>query len=253
MMAESIDVSNDCFLGGQLKIWQSTRGYRAGHDAVLLGASVPAQGGECVLDAGGGAGVAGLCVGMRVEGVRLVCLDNDETQAKLARENLARNAQTGDSLVGDLTGVLSDLEGVGLKKGSFDHVLSNPPYRVEGASTLPVNKGRAQAFVLHTSLGAWVERCCFFAKIGGTVTFIYLAHEISSLVVAMSAHCGDIKIMPLWPHAGTPARRIIIQGRRGARGKDAVLPGLVLHEAGGSATKAADDVLRGCIGLKGLI
>jgi tRNA1(Val) A37 N6-methylase TrmN6 len=40
------------------------------------------------------------------------------------------------------------------------------------------------------------------------------------------------------------AKRILLQARRGGRGPDRVLPGLVLHEAQGGYTAEAEAVLR---------
>ena len=50
--------TDDGFLGQRLQLLQPAKGYRAGIDAVLLAASIPARKGERVLEAGSGAGVA---------------------------------------------------------------------------------------------------------------------------------------------------------------------------------------------------
>jgi hypothetical protein len=59
----SRDNTLDGFLGGRLSIAQPRRGFRAGHDTVLLAASIPAPAGSHVLELGSGAGVASLCLG----------------------------------------------------------------------------------------------------------------------------------------------------------------------------------------------
>ena len=64
-------LTEDEFLGGQLRLLQPRHGYRAGMDAVLLAASVPAEPGQAVLDLGCGVGTAGLCLARRVEGLRI--------------------------------------------------------------------------------------------------------------------------------------------------------------------------------------
>jgi tRNA1(Val) A37 N6-methylase TrmN6 len=51
-------------------------------------------------------------------------------------------------------------------------------------------------------------------------------------------------MLPLWPRAGVAAKRVILQAIKGGRGPDRILPGLVLHEADGSFTAAAEAVLR---------
>ena len=79
------DLTHDAFLGGRLRLWQPRQGYRAGMDAVLLSASVPANKGERVLELGCGVGTAILCLGTRVEGVDLTGVERDAAFAALAR------------------------------------------------------------------------------------------------------------------------------------------------------------------------
>ena len=64
----SIDYTLDGFLGGRLTIAQPKDGFRAGHDAVLLAAAVPARTGETILELGSGSGIASLCLAARVAG-----------------------------------------------------------------------------------------------------------------------------------------------------------------------------------------
>ena len=66
------DVTEDAFLGGQLRLRQLKSGHRAGHDAMLLAASTPARSGDRVADFGAGVGAAGLAVAKRVVGIDLV-------------------------------------------------------------------------------------------------------------------------------------------------------------------------------------
>ena len=52
-------------------------------------------------------------------------------------------------------------------------------------------------------------------------------------------------VFPLWPRAGDrPAKRILVQGRKGSRGPLRLAPGLVLHERDGGFSAAAEAVLR---------
>jgi tRNA1(Val) A37 N6-methylase TrmN6 len=51
-------------------------------------------------------------------------------------------------------------------------------------------------------------------------------------------------VFPLWPAAGRPAKRVLIQARKGARGPLRLLPGLALHDEGGGFSPWVEDVLR---------
>src|SRR5258708_37732871 len=66
--APGLDVTEDAFLGGQLRLRQLKSGHRAGHDAMLLAAATPARPGDRVADFGTGGGAAGLAGARRVAG-----------------------------------------------------------------------------------------------------------------------------------------------------------------------------------------
>ena len=46
------EITEDGFLGGQLRLRQPKGGHRAGHDAILLAAATPARSGDRVVDLG---------------------------------------------------------------------------------------------------------------------------------------------------------------------------------------------------------
>jgi len=101
----SPEFSEDGFLGGRLIIAQPRAGFRAGHDAVLLAAAVPAKPGQRVLELGSGSGVASLCLAARVADVSVVGIEIDAELVRLANENAARNSMAG-TYVGPVTRVV---------------------------------------------------------------------------------------------------------------------------------------------------
>ena len=96
------DLSRDKFLDGRLYIFQPKAGYRAAMDPVLLAAACDALPGQSVLELGCGAGVASLCLGVRVAGVTLTGLELQPEYADLARRNAAENGIAFEVIVGDL-------------------------------------------------------------------------------------------------------------------------------------------------------
>ena len=77
----------DQFLGGKVTAKQPAQGYRAGVDAVLLAASVPAKAGDTVLELGCGVGVASLCLTARVGGLLVTGVELQPDYAALAAKN----------------------------------------------------------------------------------------------------------------------------------------------------------------------
>jgi len=251
--AEPQGFTEDTLLGGRVRFRQAAAGYRAAIDPVLLAAAVPAAAGEHALDIGCGAGAAMLCLASRVEGVRIAGIERDRAQVRLAQHNAVANgfAQRIDAMIGDLT-----QPPLRLVAGAFDHVFLNPPYQAPGTGTPPPDPGRRAAHVAESaSLDDWLSFALFMARPKGTVTVIFRADGLAALLKACApaagAQLGGLKVCPLWPGpadgqgpGAKPARRIIVQGRKGARGPLTLLPGLVLHGAGGAFTPEAEAVLR---------
>jgi len=243
-------VTEDDFLGGALRIVQPRTGYRAGIDAVLLAAAAPLEpgrGGE-VLDCGAGVGTVGLCVARRVPDARVVLLEREPRLAEIAALNIRRNG------LGDRVSVIQaevgapavDLDQRGLASGSFDHVLANPPFHVEGHGTPAADPVTAAARAMGPhDLGSWARFMARMTAPGGSATIIHTADTLARLSCALAGRFGALKVLPIHPREGAPAIRVMIQGIKGSRAPLTLLPGFVLHGPGEAFLPAAEAVLRG--------
>ncbi|PKQ06493.1 MAG: methyltransferase [Alphaproteobacteria bacterium HGW-Alphaproteobacteria-12] len=241
-------ITDDGFLDGRLNLLQPEKGYRAGLDAVLLGACVPARPGERALEAGAGVGVASLCLAARIGELEVAGLELQPELVRLAGENISRNGFEGRvSIVeGDIGLPARDLAAMGFEPNSWHHVFANPPFYDPASNPAPPDAGKAQAHLtLGSDLGDWVRFACVMARPKGTVTFIHRADALAGLLAAMTGHLGGIEVFPLWPATGKPASRVIMRGQRGSRAPLVLRPGLVLHGADGRFTAHADALLRG--------
>src|SRR5258708_28190705 len=128
LMTDPGEITEDAFLGGQLRLRQPRSGHRAGHDAMLLAAATSARSGDRVVDFGAGVGAAGLAVAKRVAGIELVLVELDQALAGLARANAASNSIAADVIVLDVTSAADAFAAVGLTPDSVDVVLMNPPF-----------------------------------------------------------------------------------------------------------------------------
>ena len=150
--AAPLETTTDGFLGGRLSILQPRHGYRAAMDPVLLAAAVPARAGEAVLELGCGVGVASLCLGARVAGLRLAGVERQADYAALARANALQNGIAFDVELADLAALPP-----ALRARSFDHVIANPPYFPAGGGTPARDPGREGALREETPLALWVD------------------------------------------------------------------------------------------------
>jgi tRNA1(Val) A37 N6-methylase TrmN6 len=223
----------DRLLGGRIRLVQPERGYRAAIDPVLLAAAVPARSGEHVLDLGAGVGAASLCLAARVPGCRVTGIELQPDLAALAAGNAEASGLADRVRVvrGDLLAPPPELEGLA---GRFDHVMANPPYLKAGTHTPPPDAGRAAAHGEgEADLAEWVACCARMLRPRGTATFVHRADRFDELAALLRRRFGGIVLFPLWPRRGSPARRILVQARLGARSPAGVEAGLVLHEGSG--------------------
>lgn len=231
--------TTDDFLGGAIKLIQPTDGYRVSMDTVMLAASVPAKPGEIVLEGGVGSAGAALCLARRLGGVHVYGIDMQPEMIALARRNIELN-KLADFVSVD-QGHITDLGG---KEARFDHVMINPPYLAEGKAIRPPEENKGLAHMdSAASLSDWIKFCIYYVKNRGTVSIVYRADRMDEVIAHLYRRVGDLKIMPLWPRTGMPAKRVIIQGRKGVHGAAKLLPGLALHGEAERYTKEARHIL----------
>lgn len=216
------DLSDDGFLGGRLRVLQPRRGFRSGADAVMLAAACPARPGQAVLELGCGAGVASLCLGWRVPGLRLVGLEMQADYAELAQRNAAANGIVLQVLTGDLAcppGLLRDQ--------LFDQVIANPPYFLDG--TPAPDRGRAAARSEQTPLALWIDAGLRRLRPCGMMTLIQRADRLAPMLEALCGRAGAVAILPVSARSGRDAGRVIVQAQKGARGPLRLLAPFVMH------------------------
>lgn len=234
-------LTEDRLLGGRLRFAQPASGYRVAIDPVLLAAAVPAEPGERVLDAGVGTGAASLCLAARLPEVQIVGLEKERDLHRLAVQNARDNGfeRRIDLMVGDLLRPPPRLTGA-----SFDHVMTNPPY-LEASRASPPGDMKARAHVEgEATLADWLLACLRMIRPDGRLTLIHRADRLADALGALAGRIGDLVVYPLWPRAADrPAKRVLIQGRKGSGGPLRLAPGLVLHQADGSYSAAAHAIL----------
>ncbi|HYM30337.1 MAG TPA: methyltransferase [Candidatus Cybelea sp.] len=235
--------TDDALLGGQLMLRQPAAGARAGSDAVLLAAAVPAKGNQHVLELGCGTGAAMLCLARRVVGVSVTGIELEAKAVEFARLNIERNglATRAAVILGDIAAPPRSVTGA-----SFDHVMANPPFFAAGrASPAPDASRRMARLAAPDALEIWMRAAARMVKPRGSVTVICRTERLDDLIAACRRRFGGIVLFPLWPGGGKPAKRFILQARAGSGAALRLVPGLVLHGGGSTYTEAAQRVLRG--------
>ena len=229
-----MEVTEGHLLGGRIRYAQPKDGYRTGIEPVLLAASVPAQEGQTVLEAGTGAGAGLLCLLARVPGVSVIGVEIDPAMAELARRNLAANGFSGKIVTGDV-----------LRGGwTADHVMANPPWHDERSTASPIGRRRLAKQESGSGVAGWIAALAATVAGSGTLTLILPAERAGAAEADLAAEgFGLIVTQPLLPKIGRTAKLALVQARRGSKTIERG-PGLVLHEGDGRFTTAIDSVLR---------
>lgn len=247
--APPIETTNDAFLDGKLWVRQPVKGARAAIDALFLAAAVPAETSENaqILEAGTGSGIVSLSLASRLPNAQISAIDIEPVMCALATENVERNgfASRITIIEGDVTRPLSQNLTLSHSSGTFHHVLANPPFFLEG-------KGRPSPDMLKSrahrtkpgELEDWLRFLTAMAAPHGTITLIHAVSELPQILTCLNGRFGNLKLFPLFPKTGTPAKRFIITGTKGSKAPLQLAPGITLHEQDGSYTPEADAVLR---------
>ena len=240
LITEAAATTDGTLLGGRVPYRQFRDGYRTGIEPVLLAATVPARDGLRVLEAGCGAGAGLLCLGARAPGLHGSGIERDPATAALARFNLDRNDRADWPV---LVGSLGDASVQGVPH--YDQAIANPPWHDDASSASPSPRRDLAKRAPVGTLASWSLCLARLLRPGGTLTLVLPAARHAEAASGMAASgFGAIRLLPLWPVAGRPARIVLLRGVLGARGADAVLPGLALHRPGGGFTEAAEQILR---------
>ena len=241
-----LDVSEDAFLGGQLRLRQLKSGHRAGHDAVLLAAATLARPGDRVADLGAGIGVAGLSVARRVGGIDLVLVEIDPKLSDLARSNAAANEIAAEIIVLDVEAKPAVFAACGLGPDSIDVVLMNPPFNDPARHRRSPDDARGMAHVAsETTLSNWIHAARRILKSRGVLTLIWRADGLAEVLSTLAYGFGSLEILPVHGDVRGPANRILVRAIKGGRAPTQIHPGLMLNDESGVPNKRVQEVLAG--------
>ena len=241
-----LELTEDAFLGGQLRVRQLKSGHRAGHDAVLLAAATPARPRDRVADLGAGVGVAGLAVASRVASIDLVLVEIDAALAGLARANAGTNAIHADVIVLDVEADAAAFAAAGLAPDSVDAVLMNPPFNDPARHRVSPDTARGIAHMATvTTLSKWVHAARRILKSKGALTLIWRADGIAEVLSALDHGFGSLQVLPVHGEPRAPANRILVRATKGGRAPTQIYPALMLNDEQGVPNERVQEILAG--------
>ena len=175
-----------------------------GGDALALGRFASVRAGNRVCDLGTGSGALLLLLAGRSQELSLFGIERDPLSAQTARENLERNKLTGTILTGDLRHPL-------FPAGSFDLVISNPPY-------FPVGSG-ANAGPFRTEEFCTLDQLCQAAarllRNGGRFALCHRPERMVDVFCSLRAWGLEPKRLKLVSHSPAhPPSLLLVEAMR---------------------------------------
>jgi len=215
---------------------QPAKGHRAGTDAILAAAAVPARPGDSIADFGAGVGTAGLAVLVRVPKTRALLIEVDPQIAALAEANILANDLADRARVLAIDVAIAGTAANAALASSADHIVANPPFNPSSGRP-PPDASTARARIGEEGLlEDWMRAGARVLKPGGSVTLIHRPEAMQEILAALSRRYGGVTIRFIHPLADVPAVRLLVQARKDSRAPMRVLPPLILNGPGGGFT-----------------
>ena len=198
---------------GPYQLEQRPGVFPLGSDALALGRFATVRKGWRVCDLGTGSGVLLLLLEERQPGLTLFGLDQDPAAAALAAENLERNGLEGTIWTGSWSQVP-------FLPGSFDLVVSNPPYYAPGSG-----KDGGPARMEREELDTLCRAASRLLRNGGRFALSFPTQRMADLFEAMRRWDLEPKRLKLLSHTPTkPPYALLAEGVRQGRPGLQVLP-----------------------------
>ena len=228
-----MDGFESLWTGGPL--FRQAEHFRMGTDCVLLADFVNTSSAAKGIDLGCASGALGLLLLSRSPKLHMTGLELLPEATALAEENMEKNGLSARSRI--VTGDIRQHRQL-FSSGSFDLVVSNPPYFPLGSGALSPDGDRAAA---RGEVSCTLEDICtaaaFLCRTGGSFCLVHKPERLSEVLCCMSRHGLEPKRLRLVCHQAELAPNLVlIEGRRGGKPGMKIEPVLILRNADGSET-----------------
>ena len=198
---------------GHYQLEQRPGVFPLGSDALALGRFATVRKGWRVCDLGTGSGVLLLLLAERQPGLTLFGLDQDPAAIDLAEDNLQRNGLEGEIWMGNWSQVP-------FPSGSFDLVISNPPYYAPGSG-----KDGGPARMEREELDTLCQAAARLLRNGGRFALSFPTQRMADLFETMRRWDLEPKRLKLLSHTPQkPPYALLAEGVRQGRPGLQVLP-----------------------------
>jgi tRNA1Val (adenine37-N6)-methyltransferase len=225
----SSDETLDTFFNGSLQILQKKKGYRFSIDAVLISQFVKILKNEKVIDLGTGCGILPLLLSQTTKAHSFVGVEIQKGLAECAKKNVILNYL--EDRISILHQDYRKLNSI-FPPGSFDVVLSNPPYRKY--RTGRVNPSIEKAIARHEIRGTLedlISIASYLLPTKGRCYLIFPALRTIDLLMILRAEKLEPKRLQfVHPRIKEEAKFILVESVKASGVELKIMEPLILHE-----------------------
>jgi tRNA1Val (adenine37-N6)-methyltransferase len=225
----SPDETLDTFFNGKLQMIQKKRGYRFSVDAILLSQFVKLHKGERVIDLGTGCGILPLLLSHTTQAHSFIGVEIQKKLADCAKRNVRLNHL--ENRISIIKQDFRELRNT-FPPGSFDVVLSNPPYRKY--RTGRINPSLEKAIARHEMKGTLedlVSVASYLLPPKGRCYVIFPVLRTVDLLVALRGEKLEPKRLQfVHPFIGKEAKFILIESIKDSGVELKLMNPFILHE-----------------------
>ncbi|NDV26159.1 tRNA1(Val) (adenine(37)-N6)-methyltransferase [Desulfovibrio sp. JC010] len=218
---------------------QPESGFRFSTDSLLISSFVSVSKNARILDLGTGSGVIplGIMLNHPDKGLTVTGLEINPEMVGAAQENVQKLGFAEEINIAQSDVCTPDFA----PAGSYDLVVSNPPYRSEGRGKACPDEDRNKArFEVDCDLDAFAATASRMVRNRGRVCFVFLAERLTELVNSFTRHKLEPKRMKfIHGRVDSPSKVVMIEAVKGGKPGLILESPLVLFEEGTKLTSSA--------------
>lgn len=214
-----------------LHVLQKKQGFRFGVDAVLLAHFSTIEGGAKVLDLGTGSGVIPLLITAKNKAKKIVGVEIQEDLVDMAKRSVRINGL--EALVEIRHGDIKNLNYLG--SGSWDTIVSNPPYTKLHAGIRCADRMREiSRHEVACNLEDVIRTAATLLRIGGHFGLVHKPERLADILCTLRAYQIEPKYLQfVHPHPQKKPNIVLVKGVRKGRADLKILPPLYIFNAAG--------------------
>lgn len=223
-----------------IKLYQSKNGYRFSVDALLLYSFVHMPLAQKIADLGAGSGIIGLLLAKKYPSADVSLFELQDRLVTVAEKNIVLNSlgKSVKVIQGDIREI-SAVTRPSADAGSFDMVVSNPPFRKERSGFVNPEEERAVArHEIKLKLPELVKASHYLLKTKGRFFLIHHPGRLAELVSALREKRMEVKRLRfVHSRASSEAKMVLVEALHGGRVGLKVERPLYIYDENGGCTE----------------